>query len=98
MKDTDYSLEAWIRPQKMEKGIQYIFGPAAWERQMLAIEYFYSTPEKGVIGKIILKHRRWEKNKNIELTSANYEFKPNDWYHIVGTFSKKNGMTIYVNA
>jgi hypothetical protein len=43
LKDADYSFEAWIKPEKMEKGTQYIFGPESWERRMLAIEYLYAT-------------------------------------------------------
>lgn len=101
--DSDYSFEAWIKPKSLDSmvGLQYIFGPECYQRQMLAVEYFDPTPDNGVAGKLVLKHRIWDKNydtSNIELKSSVLEFKPGKWHHVVGTFSKKSGMTIYLDG
>lgn len=100
LKNTDYSLEAWIKPEGMA-GLQYILGPDNYQRQMLAVNYSYPTPGKGVSGRLVIKHRTWAESydaSNVELQSAIIEFKEGKWYHVVGTFSAKSGMTLYLNG
>lgn len=99
--NSDYSFEAWIKPEGMETGTQYILGPENWERQMLAVEYSYPTPDKGVAGRLVLKHRIWAPSydgSNFELKSAVVEFKAGEWRHVAGTFSSKSGMTLYLDG
>jgi hypothetical protein len=97
LKDCDYSYEIWIKPERCEQGDQFLFGPDMWERQTLKIEYGLPTDE-GQGGRLVLKHRRWQGGKNIRLVSAPQEFRVGQWYHVVGTFSRANGMALYLNG
>ena len=97
LRDCDYSYEAWIKPDRCVQGDQFLFGPAMWERQMLKIDYGLPTND-GHSGRLVLKHRRWEGGKSIRLVSAPQEFRVGQWYHVVGTFSRKNGMALYLNG
>ena len=64
---------------------------------MLKIDYGLPTND-GHSGRLVLKHRRWEGGKSIRLVSAPQEFRVGQWYHVVGTFSRRNGMALYLNG
>ncbi len=97
LKETDYTIEAWVKPEQPGPGRQFIVGPGAWERQLLMIR-FGLPAQKGCAGRVVLKHRQWHGGRNIELASAPVEFVRGVWYHLVGTFSQRHGMSIYVNG
>ncbi|MCM8773015.1 MAG: DUF4838 domain-containing protein [Candidatus Omnitrophica bacterium] len=93
LKNTDYSYEVWIKPEDdFSKGEFYIFGPQQWDQMGLKIK-------NNVIRMWHRKGGTWDKGggKFISI-SAYYEFKKDIWYHVVGTFSTKNGMALYVNG
>ena len=97
LSNTDYSIEAWVKPETMAPGRQFIVGPDAWERQLLMIEYGLPTIA-GHSGRVVLKHRQWQGGRSVKLVSAPLEFIAGRWVHIIGTFSRTSGMSIYVDA
>jgi hypothetical protein len=98
--DTDYTIEAWIRPKEdlislsdpykdvwfASGGDYYIVGPQAWDRHSLKISN----------GRLSLHHRN--KSSNIFISSPPLDFRAGRWYHVAGTFSKTNGMSLYING
>jgi hypothetical protein len=89
---TDYSIEMWIKPKEITfNRLQYLIGPRCWDRHLLCIRN----------GKLNLLHRCSTGSYGISVTSISAEtdeIKPEIWYYIVATFSKTNGMTLYVNG
>lgn len=84
--ETDYSISAWIRPAEIRfSGTQYILGPTMWSRQCLMIRD----------GSLTLFHRS---PANRTLRAPSREFTDGVWVHVAGTFSQKNGMSLYING
>ena len=84
--DTDYSISAWIRPAEIRfTGTQYILGPTMWSRQCLIIRD----------GRLMLFHRS---PANRTLAAPSREFTDGVWVHVAGTFSRKNGMSLYIDG
>lgn len=87
--DTDYSIEAWVQPDApCFTGSHFIVGPRAWNRHSLKIEQ----------GRLWLWHRTPDRPSNHQLASPPYDFAPGVWRHVAGTFSKHNGMTVYIDG
>ena len=88
----DYSFSLWIKPSNTSfKKTQNLLGPNCWKRHYLGI----------VHGVIAMKHRRPGKNSSRNrsfLKAKSSEIKPGKWTHIAATFSKENGMAIYING
>jgi len=89
LKDTDYTIEAWIKPyiDLSKGGPYYIIGPQCYERHALKIQN----------SKLYLWHRD-SSGAHINISSPSYSFKIGEWYHIAGTFSKTEGMALYING
>jgi hypothetical protein len=92
-----YTLEAWIKPQKMDKqaGIlgelsiyrpYHIFGSAA------------SCHAKDRISVSIQGGRLFFHDKDIATISSSEELPVNKWSHFLATYSPQNGMRLYVNG
>ncbi len=87
-----YTVSAWIaldrslmRRNTYEK--MYILGPQMYDRAALYIQN----------QRLTLLHRDSEGN-NIKLIAPPLEYLPHQWYHVAGTFSAKNGMSLYING
>jgi len=84
--DTDYTIMAWIRPAKTRfDGDEYIVGPSMWYRLCLKI----------VSGRLTLLHRSPEYHR---LSAPVQEFTDHVWWHVAGTFSRRDGMALYING
>ena len=87
--DTDYTIEAWIQPKELcFTGSHFIVGPRAWNRHSLKIED----------GRLWLWHRTPGRPTNHRLASPPYDFRPGVWRHVAGSFSKRNGMAVYIDG
>ncbi len=84
--DTDYTIMAWIRPAETRfGGTAYIVGPTAWYRLCLQI----------VQARLTLLHRSPAYHR---LAAPVHEFTDHVWWHVAGTFSRRNGMALYING
>ena len=95
--DIDYSIEAVVKPDTLSRGRHYILGPYVWDRQLLMFDVGLPT-NTGVQAWLVLKHRERSAGRNIALRSAPAELVRGRWYHVVGTFSRTNGMSLYLNG
>ena len=90
--NTDYSIVMWIKPKEVTfSSSQYLVGPMCWEQHVLRLKR----------GTLNMLHRHHASNYAASVTSLSAksaEFKPDNWYYIVATFSKTNGMTLYING
>jgi len=84
--DTDYTIMAWIRPAEIRfGGEQFIVGPTMWNRICLKI----------VRARLTLLHRS---PKDHRLSAPAREFTDHTWWHVAGTFSRRDGMALYLNG
>ena len=84
--DADYTIMALIRPAEIRfTGTQYIVGPHMWNRICLKIED----------AKLKLFHRS---PRNHHLSAPPREYTDGIWRHVAGTFSRRNGMAVYIGG
>lgn len=90
--DTDYTLAAWVRPDEpLFSGTHYVIGPHAYDRHCLKIEG----------GRLWLWHRTadgsWD-GQRLSCAAPVQGFIPGRWHHLVGTFSQRSGMALYIDG
>lgn len=95
--DIDYSIEAVVKLDTLTKGRHFILGPYVWDRQLLLLDVGLPT-NVGAQAWLVLKHRERSAGRNIALRSAPVELVRGQWYHVVGTFSRTGGMSLYLDG
>ena len=91
LKDKDYTVSAWINPDDVTFGkSRYILGADAWERQVFMLKN----------ATVKLQHRLMTPSfsDSIRCIEGGIFDGTKKWFHVAATFSKKNGMALYLNG
>ena len=96
--DKSYTLEAWIKPQKMNKKVQILGELTAMYRPYHIFGSAASCHAYDRISVSIRGGKVFFRDKDIASITASEELPQNKWSYIVATYSPKNGMLLYVNG
>lgn len=92
LNSADYSVGVWLKPSEVTFGKKMtLLGPTSWGRRLLMLDN----------AKFVMQHRLRKGrhyNETVRRVSGGSFDRTEQWHHIVGTFSEKNGMSLYLDG